>query len=345
MTGLGDGTYTEGPLAEIIEFANSPRAAREMGDVAQVDLPDNVAELVDDYCRLRGSRDPFIWKWVYRLTPKFTFPFVRDDRADDVREVKTVATLFLTLLDDVLEKERDVETFQEAAKIPYPYQRVDLEREGVDAEYISFAERVWETLASELAEAPRWEEYRDLFRHDLRQALDAIEFSHLGMREPRLLGPGELTRKTAHNMLMFAYADLDLSYAATTPGDDLALLREAVWEAQLMARIGNWLSTWERELGEHDYSSGVVVRALREGVVTYDDLDALESGPYPEETYDRLVGQIRAADVEEELLAEWQRHYEELTDVAAELETVDIEPYVRGMCDVLRYHLASEGMK
>lgn len=331
-------------LGNAIAFARSRRGDREMERVSEHELPAEIETLIADYNTLRGSRNPFIWKWVHRLAPQFTFPFVRSNSEDTVSEVKTVATLFLTLLDDLLEKERDRETFREVSKIPFDRQRVDLSRNAVDGEYIAFTERVWETLLATLRAAPHWSAYRDILRYDLKQAIDAIESSHFIMRNPQLVGLEELTRKTSHNMMMYAYADIDLMYASAPLEDELPLLREAVWHAQFMARVGNWLSTWERELEEHDYSSGVIVHALEEGIISATDLNELEQDE-SEVTSDRIVERIRAAGIEERLLEKWQRHHDELAALGHEFDAVDIEPYVDGMRKVLRYHLASEGLK
>lgn len=331
-------------LGTAIDFARSGRGDREMERVAEHELPTEIETLIADYGTLHGSRNQFIWRWVHRLAPQFTFSFVRPDSEETVSEVKTVATLFLTLLDDLLEKERDQETFREAAKIPFDRRRVEPSRTAVDSEYIAVTERVWEALLANLRAAPHWNAYCDVLRYDLKQAIDAIESSYFIMRNPELVGLEELTRKTTHNMMMHTYADIDLMYASAPLEDELPLLREAVWHAQFMARVGNWLSTWERELAEHDYSSGVIVHALEEGIISTTDLNELEEDE-SEAASDRIAERIRAAGIEEHLLKKWQRHHDELAALGREFDAVDIESYVEGMRKVLRYHLASEGLK
>lgn len=65
-----------------------------------------------------------------------------------------------------------------------------------------------------------------------------------------------------------------------------------------MARIGNWLTTWERELTEGDFSSGIVVCAIRRRVITASEAKRGD--------VDRLVDRITAHGIEAEFIREWE---------------------------------------
>lgn len=327
-------------VTELVEAVTSSDGAAEIENIAGHELPSEVQTLVEEYDAFEGSRDPFLWKWFHWLTPEFTFSFVPDDRVPDVRKAKTLATVFITILDDFLEKDRDRETFDEAAKIPRSAYEMDADRDGVQTEQLEFARRVWTTLREMLDAAPRSEFYRPLFRFDTRQAVNAIEYSYLLGRYPELGNYRELTVHESHNVMMFAYADIDLMYSESLPTDDLAQLRRMVWQAQMMARIGNWVATWEREIHETDFSSGPVVYALEEGVLTYEDLRRLGDDPAYR---DAVVERLEDANVETAFFDRWQRHYEELERLAAGTSSVDASSYVEGMETVLRYFVRGKG--
>jgi hypothetical protein len=327
----------------VVEAARSDPGKRAMKQVSEHELPDELEGLIDRYLPMRGSRDRFIWKWVHELAPEFTFPFVQSEYEEDVRTIKTGATLFLTLLDDVVEKEGDIATFREARKVPFPNQHVEYGRDAVDYDYVEFTESVWRWVAERLGTAPHYDEYADLFRYDLRQSIGAIEYSSLADDQLRFTLLDEHTRRESHNMLMFPYSDIDLMYGAELRSQEIATIREAVWHAQLMARIGNWISTWERELRENDYSSGIVVYALQEGIIAPEDLERIDQEDGS--AHEHVVARIREAGVEEYFLGRWHDNYHELAAVNRELETIDLLPYVEGMREVLLYHLASRGEK
>ncbi|WP_336001060.1 terpene synthase family protein [Halorientalis halophila] len=309
-------------------------------EIDAYELPPVLEQLVEDYQELEYSRPPFMWKWVHKLAPKNTLPCVDDEHVDLVPTDKTIAILFVTLIDDILEKGGDRATFRRLAQIPSDAEEDDAE--GGDSDYVAFTRRVWDTLLDRIQRGPHYDTYEGIFRYDVEQAINAVEYSDFVIRNPELATVDDLVRYESHNMVMFAYADLDLMHTTGGISDDYATLREAIWEAQLMARIGNWLSTWERELAEGDYSSGVVVYALENDVIDPADLDALEAG---EVTADALAERIRAADVEAEFFDRWDHHYRLLEQRNDDLETMDLTPFVEGMEEVLRYHMASTGLK
>lgn len=343
-TDWGPDQLARSDVADIVEFADSEQAGREMARVAEHELPPELERLVERYTTLRASRDPFIWKWVHLLAPRFTFPFIDSAHEDAVQDIKTAATLFLTLLDDVLEKERDLPTFQEARKVPFPHQAVTYTWNDVDYEYVEFTEHVWNWLSDRLEAAPHREEYDALFRYDLKQSIAAIEYSYLTTDMPQITRIEEHIRRESHNMMMYPYSDIDLMFGPELSPSDVSLVRKAVWNAQLMARIGNWVSTWERELEEGDYSSGIVIYALQTGVISYDDLERIENDDDAEFS-EQIIERINDASIEEYFLDRWQDNYEALVSISQEFATIDIRPYVDGMREVLRFHLASRGMK
>ncbi|MFB6311623.1 MAG: response regulator [Salinirussus sp.] len=313
-----------------------------LSSVQEHALPDEIRELVDDYQSLDAARPPFMWKWVHRLAPQNTLPCVEPRFRDAVPVDKTIAILFITLLDDVLEKLDDRATFAELRKIPEVADSADPDRNDVDGEYVEFAIRVWQTLVDRIQRGPHYDSYERLFRFDIRQAISAIDYADLAIHQPEVATVGDLERYESHNMVMFAYADIDLMHSDAEFGDQHPELRDAIWTAQLMARIGNWVSTWERELREGDFSSGPVVRAVEQGVVTSKDLEVARTDST---AATEAVDAIKAAGIEKEFLAEWERSYADLRRHNDRIEGLDLTPYIEGLEEVLRYHLASTGLK
>jgi DNA-binding response OmpR family regulator len=330
--------------------SSTPRSTIDTADVQSLlteihehPLPDELATLIDDYQTLRTARPPFMWKWVHRLAPQNTLPCVDQRFTEAVPVDKTITILFVTLLDDILEKRQDRPTFDEIAKIPSEQQNADPTLPDVDTEYVSFAQRVWDILLERIQRGPHYENYEELFRYDIEQAINSIEYSDLAITRPDLTTMDDLERYESHNMAMFAYADIDLMHSPIDVRDDLPTLREVIWTAQLMARIGNWVSTWEREFREGDYSSGVVVSALEEGVVSREEIAELD-GDNTERT-EACIDRIKHSGIERELLTRWELNHHRLRDYDDELSRFDLGPFIDGTEEVLRYHLSSTGLK
>lgn len=304
-----------------------------MKEVERHDLPNNLARFADRYEERIGLRDRYVWKWFHRVSPLFRLPTVDPDYRAKVRADKTWLTFYVTMVDDLIDVREDEATFEEATKVPFERYDARINRDDVDEEYLALVVDVWETVERRLTDPPYFAGLRDMFAYDLRQVLNAIRYSAVVNRHPYALNLTEAYAYGSHNMTMFAYADVDLMHSATFDRADLPRLRELLWTAQKMARIGNWISTWRRELDEGDYSSGVVSRAIERGIVAPAELEG-----------DDVQDRIEDYGIERALLEQWHR-YEEALRREYELASFDVDEFLERMAEVRRFQLESEGEK
>ena len=261
-------------------------------EIAALELPAAARDILTEYDRRIGHRPEFLWKWLYEVFPRYRLSSVPSRYHETVREQKLLLTIFYTLLDDLADLHRDRATFMEARKLPLPRTTVDADAPDVDADYLELTTMAWETVESTLRSAPRADEFWLAFEFDLEQALNAMHHSCLVTEMPPLVTESGTEAYNEHNMAQFSYADIDILFSPSFDTADLRPLREMVWRAQRLARISNWVATWEREIAEGDPTSGVVVCALTEGLIT---LSELEDPDVPSET---LVDRIRAHGIE-----------------------------------------------
>lgn len=339
-----DSLLNDGPQASTGPMLDETEIETLLTNVAEHTLPETVRELVDEYQSLKDARPPFMWKWVHQLAPQNTLPCVDTEYTDTVPIDKTLLILFITLLDDVLEKHQDRTTFIVLSRIPFEDVADANRRDGADDDYVGLGRRVWETIQRRLESSPKYAEFEQLFRHDLKQAINAIEYSNIAIQRPDLATMGDLERYESHNMVLFAYSDVDFMHSSVDVRDEFATLREVIWTAQLMARIGNWVSTWERELQEGDFSAGPIVYALESDIISHTELTEAEATD-DAELRAELIERIKAQDVDTEFLRRWKQHYSQLQAYNTELSAFDLEPFIDGTAEVLRYHLASTGLK
>lgn len=312
-------------------------------DVYDHELPTVLADLMADYQELKTYRPVFMWKWVHKLAPWNTLPIVDERYQEEVPIDKTLTILYVTLLDDVLEKCGDRATFWELSKLPRNRASATTDDPAVDTDYIKFGERVWSLLDDRLRQGPDYEQFIDLYHYDVRQAINAIEYSDLVIQQPNIATMADLRRYESHNMVMFSYADIDLMHTTQNFDGEFATIREAIWHAQQMARIGNWMSTWERELREGDVSSGVVIYALEQDIIEHGELKRLTNGA--NSSAESVIDRIRAHKLEEYFFERWTHHYEKLESINQRINSFDLTPFIEGTEEVLRFHLASRGLK
>lgn len=124
--------------ATVIRRSGTVEAVPGMDAVETVPLPPAVSEFVSRYEERVGGRDEFLWKWIHHLFPAFELSSVAEAERDSVRVAKTVLTIFVTVLDDLVEERGDLETFEEARFVPFDATRIRHDRDGVDGDVVGY---------------------------------------------------------------------------------------------------------------------------------------------------------------------------------------------------------------
>ena len=314
-----------------------------MQTVENVELPQNVREFATRYDRVIGDRDRFLWKWIHNLFEEFTLSSVAEGASSDVYERKTLLTIFVTVLDDLAERGGDRATFGIGRRIPFGIEEVsyaDLGRSDVEVPVLELLTDLWDEIDRGLRQAPRYGAFVDVFEYDLRQTFDAMEYSGMLNDNPMIANRTEAERHDAYNMAMFPYAGIDLMHSPSFDRREYGALRSLICDLQQMARIGNWITTWERELGEGDLSSGVVVCALRRGVITPEEVSEADEAAVCD-----LIDRIKSHGIESEFVREWEIRNKTVRKRTSEVESIDADAFVDGIQAVMNHHLASEGYK
>jgi hypothetical protein len=141
----------------------------------------------------------------------------------------------------------------------------------------------------------------------------------------------------SYNMIVFLLNGIDLMASPDFDSNELSHLRTVFWNAQQMARIGNWLSTWKREIKEDDYCSGVVGYALSEQIITVDDLKNMDDN--------KLIQKIESSNVVNYFTKTWNKRYQVIKKYKNSIESIDMDKYLAGLEALIKLHLASEGFK
>ncbi|WP_152042321.1 hypothetical protein [Salinigranum salinum] len=319
--------------------ATTRQLPRIVRDMTRTELPPELDPLLDQYAAVTEDRDELLWQWLYYVFPSFRLSSVADEYAETARKAKFCFSLFMTVLDDLSERHRDKETFEQGRKIPFSSTRCETDAPDVDTAALSLLQASWDRTEAYLDHAPRREDFRELFEFDLRQSLNTMDYNRLVNDGPQLASPHGADMYDTHNMLLYIYVDIDLAFSPDFDRADLATLRDVTWDAQRLARIGNWVTTWERELDECDYTSRVVIEALGRGIVTEEEIRS------PDVANDELARRIKAAGIEREHLLTWNETYRKLVSREYDVDSVDLHSFVDGMRHLLEVDVKARGLK
>lgn len=326
-------------VSRILKSLTPERIKKENEKIQRVKLPPEIKKWVKEYEKV-GDRDEYFWKWLFFANGLVSFPSVSRKYRASLRRTKTLFNMFLALLDDVADKGNLNRKFlRELLKVPFDYdciKRSFLSKE--EKKYIDFTRNIFNFIQRTIKNYPRFKELRDVFEYDVRQLLNAMWYADLVSTVPWIINKTEYWIYFSHNMQAIIDLTMDLMCSTKFDFNKLGVFREISWEAQKMARIGNWITTWEREIDENDFTSGVFAYAVEKHLFKLDYLQ-----PNPDKNL--IIRGVKRAGIEKELLKEWESYYKKVISLARENKIFNIRLFATGLEKLLSMHLISKGLK
>ncbi len=300
------------------------------------ELSAELSQWVERYARV-GRRNPYLWKWCRQAVGLTTLPCVDPELREHLCDTKTLGVVLDVLLDDVADQGGDSALLEQLLCL-FEGREADLRNVSpAEQEYAQFTVDVWQEIRRRAEQLPRYAEFQDILRFDYLQLGNVMRYSHLLNAHLDLLNLAEHDLYTPHNMHIMICSTFDVMASPDFDRRDLGRLREAVWNAQWMGRIGNLATTWQRELGEADFTSGVYARAVAHGDLSVEQLL----------TGDRETIQhaITSRGHEDYYWHKWQEHRATLLSPHCRLRSFDIRSLVAGLERLVCLHLGSRGRK
>ena len=296
-----------------------------------------IEQWVDDYSRV-GGRDVYLWRWCLHGLRLTSLSCVAPELRGDLCDTKLLAVMYGVMLDDVADKGGEEHFLTELTKIisgapPRGFSKFSRAQQ----EYARFTSSLWLNFERRLKGSPCYTDYEELLAYDHQQILNTMSYSCMVNRHPAMLNVQEHDLYLPHNMQMMSFATMDLMCSPDFDRRELGKLREVIWHAQSMGRIGNLISTWQREIGDRDFTSGVFARALCEGDLTLEDLRS--ATPRTIETA------IRRGGHELYFLRKWEAHRESIRLMSHSIRSVDVNALLVALQRLIHMELSSRGFK
>lgn len=308
------------------------------GQIRAVEFSADVKHYIERYTSV-GHRGDFLWRWAHVGIGQTTLSCVLPELYEGVRDTKLLAVILNVLLDDLADRDASAEVLEVALELvesPRPRAGLIETLSSKSHEYVKLIAELWHEVSARTRGLPSYEFYAELFEFDYRQVFNCMRYGLLLRTLPSLNNKAEHGLYQPHNMNMMVFATLDLMASPEVEEDELGLLREAFWCAQGMGQISNMLVTWEREIPDRDFSSGVFAIARSRSLLSVDDLRELS----PE----GIANRIRAGRLEDDLLLEWNKRRRRLCELALQIESAEIPELISGLESLLSMTLASRGL-
>ncbi|HVC95552.1 MAG TPA: hypothetical protein VND64_17790 [Pirellulales bacterium] len=310
--------------------------AHQRRQVLARQLSPMITSWVEGYAKL-GKRGLYLWKWCLHGLDLTVLPCVAPHWRSHARETKFLSGMLNVLVDDVSDQQANGPLLEELLKITAGGQADLRGLAPADRDYANFTGELWRTYWDRVREYPLFESYHELLRYDLAQLFNTVRYSQLLKNNLCLLNLVEHDHYSPQGMGVMTFATLDLMCSPGFQERELGRLREAVWHAQWMARIGNMVTTWRREIADRDYTSGVFAQAVAASDLTVDDLR--QGDPQ------RIQSAVARGDYERHYLRCWSHHRDCLRAMAPGLRSIDLGPWIEGLQHLLMSELGSRDFK
>jgi hypothetical protein len=313
------------------------RVQQEISFVLNKTLTDDLSYWANEYSKV-GHRNMYLWKWCHQGVMVTTLSCVAPEHFANVCDTKVMGVILDVLLDDIADRKGDDGLLESLTSLTINGPRPTFT--GYPAKqraYAEFTVAVWDAIVERARRYPFFETYAKVLDYDYQQLWNVMQYSHLANEHIELLNLAEHDLYTPHNMHMIISSTLDLMCSPGFDRTEWGAVRDAAWHGQCMGRIGNLTTTWERELGDADYSSGVYASALNSGDLTIEQLRAGNR--------DEIKRAIVEGNHEVKFLRQWQDHRRYLLSRVPHVRSVDLGKLVAGLERLICLHLGSRGYK
>lgn len=288
----------------VLKQLTPERIEKEIEKVKKVELPMELKKWIKEYEKIGGHRNEFIWKWLYSINKIWIFSPVQIKYRDSLAMIKTLCNMFIILVDDISVRNNKEELLNELLGIPFKKKHARITRLiKKDLDYLFFAQKIWYYVKVTIEQYPKYSILDNIFYYDTEQFLNSVKYTHLIHKNPSLINIIEYWFYLCYKMQVIFNFDLDLMCCDSTYDfKNLGKEREIILHLQKTGRINNWLTTWEREVKEGDFSNIIVAYALDNRIIEIKDL----------KDKNKVIKQIKNFGLEKKLLIEWIKRYEKM---------------------------------
>src|SRR5256885_6912463 len=328
-------TEIEGAEPALIVLPNE--LAEAVSQIKSTEFSPYLERWITDYEKV-GQRGRFLWQWCLKGLNLTTLPSVVPKLREHVIETKMLSILYGTLIDDIADREQDREMLEMAMRLgtdEWLMDRLALWT-GRRRDYLETISRFWEELWSRCESYPRFAEFESMLRFDNQQSLNAMRYALMVNQSPSVLNNIEHDLYQPHNMQIMFMASVDLCGSVNFDTNELGIAREIFWHAQRMGRIGNMLTTWEREVLDRDFTSGVFAHSLARGILAPSDLRSMPA-------YE-IMAMLESAECHAHFIRDWRINRNEMARKIPQVHSCDLTPYLQGFERLIILHLASRGL-
>ena len=278
----------------------------------------NVKLLAERYQNIFKHRDPRLFtEFLVKGYNQTTLDSVPEGHKEDVVYAKVCLGMIITLYDDLADNPK----FFNPKLLKHLYrlnvgdlQKAPLELSENENSIYSLALNLFIELENTIRRFENFSSLRDILAFDISQVFFANQYAELMTAYPQIRNLTESKLHGPYNMGMVAAGMIDLMATANFDMQELGSIREFLIQGQRMGRIGNLISTFEREKSENDMTSEILAQKGDTGAYKIGLQNELSTG------------------------------LKDLAEKARRLKNSVMNKYVEGLRSLYQLHISMEGI-
>lgn len=276
-------------------------------------MEDKVQILVNRYFEVFSHRDPRLFTdFLVDGYTKTTFSCVDQNLREEVVYAKVCLGMIITLYDDLADN----------PNFYSPMLLRDLYRLGLEDIYYpkdlnpthDLALFLFREMRETIMRFPRYMDYKAILSFDIKHVFLANQYSELMIACPSIRNLSEGRSFGPYNMGMVAAGMIDLMASFRIEINELGKIREVLIQGQRVGRIGNVISTFNRERSEGDLTNEMLMHP--QGIEFAKD----------------------------ELLVELNLRIQNLKSQMFALKSINVLDYVKSLVNLFELHQKMEGI-
>lgn len=310
-------------------------------EVEKIKIPPLLNSFLQEYSKIGASyRTLYLWKWIFRGIKIFTSRKIPEKLRKNLLETKFLFFVLDTFIDDICDNPRfrNQKLLEESLRILEEKENYKItELSFKNRKKINFIKRIWQEIKKRVKLFPFYQNYQELLKFDILQITNMFRYSYLLNSYPFLLNQTENFLYFPSVMQARLHFTLELMCLTNFNLEELGKIRMIGWKVERMARIGNAITTWKREITDKDFTSDIFALALKKNIFNISELTTFSK--------EKIIRIIRQAKIEKELLKKWEEIFSQVLEISSTIKTFPVDHLPSVLKKILIFHLTSRGYK
>lgn len=236
-----------------------------------------------------NHRTLYFWQWI-KYAFELTTHCITEER-DEIIHLKMKTAIFFYALDDICDELKDEKLLKSIIS----------EVENKTGNYSNLLLKLWDDLQIAYQNTPNYNKVKS----ELNIAYQAIFNSFFWIQKSGNILTTKIDldvylEKVSPTNCVYLAAIIELLFDSDLT--NVKIVKEVALETQKMAQIGNWISTWQREVKQGDYSSGILIYLINNKYIEQIDLNK----------NDNVIDLVKKFDGEKYLMKQWNMLYDQI---------------------------------